>query len=163
MNHMKLLDLAAVALLAVTLTACTSFAPVYGGGAGGGASALRFNFAPPDNRLEQIILDRLKLAFPGPATAADPTLDIAATASTPSGVMSNAIIVGKPINVRVEAVVTIVRDSTPIFSATRFSDTAYQGEKLTPVDLASRSGALETAARSVAEAVRAAILTAAPR
>lgn len=155
---MKLLALAATALLASFLTACTSFAPVYGDRSGAGMETVRFNFASPDSRLEQIILDRLKLAFPGEAGPGDPVLDIAVTTSSLPGSQSNAFLVARPANTRVEAALTIARDDAVEFSATRFADTAYQSGKLTPVDIASATGAQETAARSVAEALRAAIL-----
>lgn len=158
MNRMKLLALAATALLASFLTACTSFAPVYGDRSGAGMEAVRFNFASPDSRLEQIVLDRLKLAFPGQAGPNDPVLDIAVTTASLPGSQSNAFSVGKPINTRVEATLTVTRGDQVEFSATRFADTAYQSGKLTPVDIASAAGAQETAARAAAEALRAAVL-----
>lgn len=151
----------ACAFLALTLAGCTSFAPVYGdAGPGRDMSAVRFNFASPDSLLEQIILNRLKLAFPSPATPSDPILDIAASSSAPQGSMSDAYSVARPVNVRVEAIVTITQGEEVVFQATRFTDTAYQGGKLTPTDISSASGARETAARSTAEALRVAILAA---
>ncbi|MVS97490.1 hypothetical protein [Devosia marina] len=149
----------AFAVMAVTLAGCTSLAPVYGDPASGrDVSSVRFNFAPPDSHIEQIILNRLKVAFPGPALLSDPVLDIAASTSSPQGSMSNAYEVARPVNVRVEATVTIMDGEETIFEATRFTDTAYQSGKLTPTDIASAAGARETAARSTAEALRAAIL-----
>lgn len=159
MNRMKLLALAATTLLASLLAACTSFAPVYGDRSGAGMASVRFNFASPDSRLEQIVLDRLKLAFPGQAGQDDPLLDIDVTTSSLPGSQSNAFSVARPVNTRVEAMLTVTRDDAVEFSATRFADTAYQSGKLTPVDIASATGAQETAARSVAEALRAAILS----
>ena len=149
----------ACAVFTLALAGCTSFAPVYGDPASGrDMSAVRFNFASPDSHLEQIILNRLKLVFPGPASPSDPVLDIAATTSAPQGVMSDAFDVARPVNVRVQAAVTITQGEDIIFEATRFTDTAYQSGKLTPTDIASRTGAQETAASSTAEALRAAIL-----
>jgi hypothetical protein len=159
---MKLLAIAAAALLTGLLTACTSFAPVYGDRSGAGMEAVRFNFASPDGRLEQIVLDRLKLAFPGQAGPNDPLLDISVTTNTPPGSRSNAFSVGKPINTRVEATLTVTRGDAVQFTATRFADTAYQSGKLTPVDIASATGAQETAAKAVAEALRAAVLAGYP-
>lgn len=154
-----ILNLAFFMLAAGTLAACTSFAPVYGERSGLGADALRFQFAEPDSRLEQLIYNRLKVAFPGEALAGDPVLDITATAGSTQGSMSNAFPVARPVTVRVDAKVSITSsDDEELFSATRFADTAYQSGKLTPVDLQSTSGAQETAAKSVAEALRLAIL-----
>lgn len=158
MNRTKFLALAATALLASFLTACTSLAPVYGDRSGTGMESVRFNFASPDSRLEQIVLDRLKLAFPGEAGPDDPVLDISVATSSLPGSQSNAFSVARPVNMRVEATLTLTRNDAIEFTATRFADTAYQSGKLTPVDIASVAGAQETAARSVAEALRAAVL-----
>ena len=62
MTLTKLLALSATTLLAGLLAACTSFAPVYGDRSGAGMESVRFNFASPDSRLEQIIFDRLNRA-----------------------------------------------------------------------------------------------------
>lgn len=149
----------AVSLLVTTVAGCTSFAPVYGDHAVGRNMAdVRFNFASPDSHLEQIILNRLKVSFPGEAGPDDPVLDVMASSSTLQGSMSDAYAVARPVNVRVEAIVTIELDGETLFQATRFTDTAYQGGKLTPTDIASANAARETAARSTAEALRAAIL-----
>ena len=158
MTLTKLLALSATTLLAGLLAACTSFAPVYGDRSGAGMESVRFNFASPDSRLEQIIFDRLKLAFPGQAGPNDPVLDIVVTTASLPGSQSNAFSIARPVNTRVEAALTIKGDDAVEFSATRFADTAYQSGKLTPVDIASVAGAQETAARSVAEALRAAVL-----
>lgn len=146
-------------VLAVTLAGCTSFSPVYGDSASGrDMSAVRFNFASPDSHLEQIIFNRLKAAFPSPASPSDPTLDIVARTIGLQGSMSNAYAVARPVNLRVEATVTIEHNGETLFEATRFADTSFQGGKLTLPDLASRTGAEEIAAKSTAEALRAAIL-----
>ncbi|MFC3703872.1 hypothetical protein ACFOOL_03775 [Devosia honganensis] len=144
-------------MLTMVLAACTSFAPVYGGHAGG-MEAARFNFAAPANREEQLILNRLRLAFPGPAAPDDPVLRVTAATRSPGDALSDAFAVARPVNVRVEASVAISRDGVVLFEATRFADTARQAGKLTPVDLASATGAAERAAEAVAEALRAAIL-----
>ena len=159
MIRTKLLSLAAMALLAGLLTACTSFAPVYGDRSGPSMEAVRFNFASPDSRLEQIIFDRLKLAFPSEAGPDDPVLDIAASTVSLPGSMSNAFAVARPANVRVQATVAITNDDRVLFQATRFADTAYQSGKLTPVDIASSAGARETAAKAAAEGLRLSILS----
>lgn len=148
----------AVGLVGAVLAGCTSFTPLYGGSASAGTASARFNFAAPETRLEQVILNRLKLAFPGPATPADPVLDVTAHASEPQSPLSNAVAAGRPVNVRVEATVTIARDGETLFEAARFSDTSYQGDKLAPTNRASVTTAQETAAGGVAEALRAAIL-----
>jgi len=149
----------AATLLAGTLAGCTSFTPVYGDHAGGRSMAeVRFNFASPDSHLEQIILNRLKLAFPGPALPSDPTLDIDVATRSPRGPMSDAYAVAQPVNVRVEATVTIESGNEILFEATRFTDTAYQGGKLTPTNAFAGTGAREAAAESLAEALRAAML-----
>lgn len=149
--------LAAGAMMLV-LSGCSSFAPVYGDMSSSGMAAARFNFAPPTNRLEQVILNRLAIAFPGPATASDPVLSVSATAGAAAISLSNAVAVGRPIGTQVAATVTISQDRQVVFTADRFTDTAYQSGKLTPTDLQSANGALESAARSTAESLRAAIL-----
>lgn len=149
--------LVAVVLVALTLAGCTSFAPVYGDRAGVSPAAMSFNFAPPENRLEQIIINELSLTFPATPTEGSPILEVtASTASTPAG-MSNAVITGRIIQTRVAATVTITKGDE-VFTITRFTDTGYKAGDLVPVDLASASGSEETAARSTAELLRAAIL-----
>ncbi|MBJ3785049.1 hypothetical protein [Devosia sediminis] len=148
----------AAGLVTTVLTGCASFAPVYGGHAGGGAHSVRFNFASPDSRLEQIIFDRLKVAFPGPALPGDPVLDLVVTRSTPAGSNSDAYAVARPVNVRIEATVTIARDGEPVFEAKRFADTAYQGGKLASTNAISNLEAERTAAEGVAESLRLALL-----
>jgi len=59
---------------------------------------------------------------------------------------------------RVEATVTIRQPDGQTVSFTRFADTSYQGEKLSPTNYESEIGAEEAAAHAVAEALRAAIL-----
>ena len=141
------------------LVACTSFAPVYGDRSGTGLETARFNFAPPDSRLEQIIFNRLKVAFPGEAGPDDPVLDLSVSTASLSGSMSNAITVARPANIRVEATVTITKDDSVLFEATRFADTSYQGGKLTPVDIASSTSIQEAAAKAAAESLRLSILS----
>ena len=158
MNKSKLVTRAAAVVLTTLVTACTSFAPVYGDRTGPVIETLRFNFASPDNHLEQIIFDRLKVAFPGQAAPGDPVLDVAVRTSSPASSSSDAFAVARPIRVRVDAVVTISLEDQTLFQARRFTDTAYQGGKLTPVNMASRTGAEETAALSTAESLRASIL-----
>lgn len=159
MTGLKLLAVLTFTLAAGALSACSSFAPVYGVTAKGrDMASVAFNFAPPETRLEQIIINRLKVAFPAQAAPQDPILDISAATSSLPGSQSNAFSVGRPSNIRVEATVTIVQSDEVAFSATRFSDTSFQSGKLTPVEIASTNGAQETAARSVADALRAAIL-----
>lgn len=146
-------------LVATTLSACTSFAPVYGPSSAGASLAdARFNFAPPTNRTEQIILQRLKLAFPNPAGPTDPTLKVAAYVTNTPAVMSNAMKVGTPVGVRVEGTVTISNAGEKLFEAKRFTDSAYQGGKLAPTNSFSAKGTEEQVAESTAESLRAAIL-----
>lgn len=155
---MKRFSIAAAAIITPILAACTSFAPVYNDRSDFNMEAVRFNFAAPDSRLEQIIFDRLKLAFPAQAGPDDPVLDLAAGTVSLPGSMSNAFAVARPANVRVEATVTITKDDRALFEATRFADSAYQSGKLTPVDIASSAGAQESAARAAAESLRLSIL-----
>ncbi|QQR39494.1 hypothetical protein [Devosia rhizoryzae] len=145
-------------VFAITLGACTSFAPVYGDVSSTSVSAARFNLAPPKNRLEQIILNRLDIAFPGPANPSDPVLTVTAATTGLAGGLSNAIVVGNPVSTRVEATVTITQGDQVLFTTRRFTDSTYQSGKLTPTDVFSATGAQETAARSTAESLRAAIL-----
>lgn len=157
MDKRHVLAFLGAGLMSAALAGCTSFAPVYGDMSSGMASA-RFNFAPPTNRLEQIILNRLSVAFPAPAGPEDPVLKVTASAAGASGALSKAFAVGEPGAVRVQAAVRIVQGEAELFSATRFTDTSYQGGKLAPTNQASLEGARETAAESTAEALRAAIL-----
>lgn len=139
------------------LAACSGLTPVYGDRGARNPSTMSFNFAPPENRLEQIIINELSVFFPGTADASSPTLDVAAsTANTPAP-MTNAVIVGRVVQTRVVATVTIAYGDD-VFTATRFADAGYKAGDLVPVDLASAVGSEETAARATAEALRAAIL-----
>jgi hypothetical protein len=156
MNRRTALLLLGAGALSSALAGCTSFTPVYGDASP--VSTARFNFAEPGNRLEQIILQRLQVAFPGPATPADPVLKVTASTAGIPEIKSDAYDVGIPVPVRVEATVSITRGDQVLLQATRFTDTAYQGEKLSPTNAASLIGAQETAARSTAESLRAAIL-----
>lgn len=150
----------ALVVVAAALAACSSFVPVYGDRTGTSMQTVRFNFAAPDNRLEQIIVDRLKLVFPAEATPQDPVLDIVATLAGGAGSASNALAVARPSNFRVQATVTIMQADALLFNATRFVDSGFQGSKLTPTDLLSSAGAQESAARAVADSIRAAIISA---
>ena len=158
MSRRRVLALLGGGMLALSLAGCTSFSPVYGDMSGGGLASARFNFAEPRNRLEQIMLNRLRVAFPNPAGPGDPTLRINANSSSPAAALSDVFAVGTPVNVRVQATVSIVQNEQTLFTATRFTDTAYQGGKLSPSNLLSAEGAREVAAESTAEALRAAIL-----
>lgn len=149
--------LLAAATLASGLAACSSFTPVYGDRAGIGPAAMSFNFAPPENRLEQIIINELSLTFPATPSETSPTLDVtASTANTPAG-MTNAVVTGRIIQTRVVATVTITQGED-IFEVSRFADAGYKAGDLVPTDLASGTGSEETAARATAESLRAAIL-----
>lgn len=158
MTRIRLLGMMSAVLLATTLVACTSFAPVYGDRSAAAIASTRFSFAPPANRLSQIVLNRLAIAFPATGGAGDPVLSVAAVKSGPSIGISNAIPAGRPVGVRVEATVTIRQPDGQTVSFTRFADTSYQGEKLSPTNYESEIGAEEAAANAVAEALRAAIL-----
>lgn len=158
MSRRHFLALFGTGLLVVALSGCTSFAPVYGGASGAGLASARFNFAPPTNRLEQIMLNRLSIAFPSAAGPDDPVLRVSASSSAPAAALSNALATGSPANIRVEATVTILDDGQTVFSATRFSDSAYQSGKLSPTEQASAEGVREAVAENTAEALRLAIL-----
>lgn len=145
-------------LLVIGLAGCTSFSPVYSDGAATGLAAARFNFAPPTSRLEQVVLNRLSLAFPAQGGPGDPVLRVSVSSTSPGEALSNAMAVGAPVNVRVNATVSIVQDGATLFSASRFADTSYQGGKLAPTNQASAEGARDVAAQSAAEALRAAIM-----
>ncbi len=158
-KHRIIRAILAIGIIAGTIAGCTSFSPVYGDRTVSSLEYARFNFAAPDSRIEQIVLDRLKVAFPGPALPTDPLLDVRVdTTGGLASAMSDSFDVGRPSNVRMQATVTIARDGSTIFTATRFSDTSYQGGKLNPVDIANVAGASERAAEAVAESIRAAIL-----
>lgn len=149
----------ALFVVAAALVACSSFVPVYGDRTETSMETVRFNFAAPDNRLEQIIIDRLKLVFPAKALPQDPVLDIVATLAGGGGSASSAFSVARPSNFRVQATVTIVQVDALLFNETRFVDSGFQGSKLTPTDLLSSTGAQESAARAVADSIRAAIIS----
>ncbi|KKB07554.1 hypothetical protein [Devosia chinhatensis] len=158
MNRRRTFAVIGAGVLALGLASCTSFAPVYGDRAGGGMALARFNFAPPTNRLEQVILNRLKVAFPEPPGPTDPIVSVTVSSSTLAGSLSSSILVGEPVAVRVTATLKIARGDETVFTATRASDTSYQGGKLSPTERASAIGAGEQAAAAAAEALRAAIL-----
>lgn len=147
-----------VMLFGQVLAGCTGLVPVYSDQVRVNASALRFNFEPPETRLEQIVLNRLKAAFPSAASPSDPTLDVSVFSTAVSSGMV-LFSVGRPVGIRVQAKVTISDgDAADAVEIIRFTDTTYQGGKLVPTDLNSSSGAEETAAVSTAESLRAAIL-----
>ena len=72
--------------------------------------------------------------------------------------MSNAMAVASPVGVRGEGTVAITSGGEKLFEAKRFTDSAYQGGKLTPTNTFSAQGEQEATAESTAEALRAAIL-----
>lgn len=158
MSRRRVLALLGGGLLTLGLAGCTSFSPVYGDMSAGGLAAARFNFAEPTTRLEQVILNRLRVAFPNEAGPGDPVLRVVASTPSAGAALSDAFAVGTPVNVRVQATISIVQNEQTLFSATRFTDTAYQGGKLSPSNVLSAEGAREVAAESTAEALRAAIL-----
>ncbi|SMQ60451.1 hypothetical protein SAMN06295905_0378 [Devosia lucknowensis] len=158
MNRRTLLSGFGVAALAAVLSSCTSFAPVYGDLSSNSISAARFNFASPGSRLDQVALNRLKVAFPGAAQPSDPDLAVSIAVTTLAAPLSTSIAVAAPVRIRVEGRVTISRGDDVAFEATRFVDTSYQSGKLTQTEMASSSGAQEAAAIAVADALRAAIL-----
>lgn len=158
MKRQAFLAFLGAAVLSVGLSACTSLAPVYGDHAGANASNIRFNFAPPSTRLDQLVLNRLAVAFPGPAQPGDPVLSVSTSSSGSYTGMSKVPEGSALVGTRVEATVTVTQGEATLFSATRFTDTAYQSGKLAINDAASAAGAQETAARSTAESLRAAIL-----
>lgn len=159
MRRRKFLPILAIGLLSTALAACTSFTPVYGDRTGGGVEAIRLNFATPSNRVEQLIMNRLKVAFPGQPGPNDPVLDIGASVTTLPGSQSDAYSVARPTNIRLEAALSIVgADGELLFQATRFVDTSYTTGGLASVNINANTGTQESAARSVAESLRAAIL-----
>lgn len=147
--------LAIAATLAI-LSGCSGLVPVYGEGSP--MAGLRFNFAEPETRTEQIIVQRLAQVFPQPAGPDDPELKVTTYTTGVWGGISNAMAIGRPAGIRVEGRVTIMQDGEEVFTAFRFTDTTYQAGKLTGVDLASKIAAEETAARGTAESLRTAIL-----
>ena len=157
-KRLKVLQVLLFAAMAVALAACTSFAPVYGSRTDSAVANIRFNYANPDDRLEQLVFNRLRVAFPASATASDPMLDIAVSVSSLSAPLSDSFATARPARIRVQAVVTITQGGQVLFEALRFVDTAYQTGKLTPAGISASLGAQESAAMSVAESVRAAIL-----
>ena len=146
-----------ICALGLVLAGCSGFTPVYGGATGMNPAAYSFNFAPPRTRLEQIILNQLAAAFPAPATASSPTLSVSAAASTTTGPLSNAIDYGRIVGARVTGTVTIAGNRGD-FTVTRFTEAGYQPGALVMTDNAALTNAQETAARSTAESLRAAIL-----
>lgn len=150
--------LLAAGAAAPLLSACSGFAPVYGDASSGGIAAARFNFAAPNSRIEQIIINRLKISFPNPAGPQDPTLSVNAGRAGGWTGISNAFPVGRPAGAGVRGTVTITQADVVLFSATRVTQSTYQGGKLTPTDIFSDEGAQEVTAVSTADALRAAIL-----
>jgi hypothetical protein len=153
-----ILTVLASGLMALVLAGCTSFAPVYGDMSDTGIAAARFNFTAPDTRLEQLVRNRLQSAFPNPATLLDPVLTVSVRTAGVSGILSDVYDINEPVGRRVEATVTITRGEETLFTATRFVDTSYQSGRLELGNGLASAGAQEVAARSVAEALRAAIL-----
>lgn len=154
----RFLTVLAPVMISLALSACSGFAPVYGTNGAGGMSTASFQFAEPTNRMEQIIVNRLKVAFPGPASANDPVLKVSAGQGGQQNSMSNAFAVARPTSLEVSGTVTVSQGDTVLFKATRVTGTAYQSGKLTLNELESQKGTQELAAQSTADALRAAIL-----
>lgn len=158
MRRSRFLALIGSAALVLALGGCTGLTPVYGDLSAAAPGAARFNFAEPGNRTEQIILNRLRTVFPNPAGPDDPVLSVSAGGGGHWTGISDAFEAGRPLGVNVSATVRIMRGDEEVFSAQRTANTSYQSGGVSLADRASSEGALEVAARSVAESLRAAIL-----
>lgn len=154
----RFLTVLAPVMISVALSACSGFAPVYGTNAAGGMSSASFQFAEPTNRMEQIIVNRLKVAFPGPASVSDPILKVSAGQGGQQNSMSTAFAIARPSNLEVTGSVTITQGETVLFQTTRVTGTAFQSGKLTVNRQESTKGTQELAAASTADSLRAAIL-----
>lgn len=158
MRRRHFISLLAMGAASGALAGCTSFAPVYGDSAQAGFSGVRFNFAPPKNRMEQLILNRLGIAFPNPAGPNDPVLSVNASSRSTDRTKSDPFRTREPLGIEVRAQVIIRQGDAVAFNASRVTSTSYQEGGLTLTNRESAIGAEETAARSTAEALRAAIL-----
>ncbi|UYN98333.1 MAG: hypothetical protein KIT02_10180 [Devosia sp.] len=156
MKRSRFLVVLGAGLVSLALSGCTSLAPVYGDRSG--AEAIRFNFASPSNRMEQLVLNRLRVAFPGAAGAADPVLTVRASSASAYTPKSDPFRIRDPKAEAVQATVTIRQGDEILLEATRSAETAYQDATLSLTDQESEIGAEETAARAVAESLRLAIL-----
>lgn len=158
MRRGRFIGLMLASAVSVALAGCTSFAPVYGDRSGAGAETYRFQFAAPKNRMEQLILNRLGVAFPLVAGPNDPVLTVTAVQVGRQGVQSDSFKAQKPIPVRVEATLTIRRGDEVVFEAKRFADTDSETVGQVLAQNMANTGAEENAARSTAESLRLAIL-----
>jgi hypothetical protein len=148
------LALAVVALLA----GCTGLRPVYGdyGGVQGG---LAFSYAEPASRVDQIIIQALRLRL-GKST--DPDAPRITISAYPAGRQLNRSNVGRPLNEH-EVVVTasyrVESGGAVVASGTRSASAQYARNSQVLADDAAFNNAIERAAREVAETVRLSILS----
>lgn len=154
----RFLTVLAPFVISLAVSACSGFAPVYGTNSAGGMSGASFQFAEPTNRIEQIIINRLRIAFPASGNVSDPVLKVSASQGGQQNSMSDAFAVARPASLEVSGTVTVLQGDKVLFQATRVTGTAYQSGKLTLNEIESQKGTQELAAASTADALRAAIL-----
>lgn len=148
--------------LALLVSACSSFAPVYGdNGPLAGQASLDIAYPKPSGRLEQIIYQDLALRL---GSSGSPTATLASVTVSSSATAIGLSATGTPNKtqrVTVTAVLTLVKrdgSSDRPVSVTRRASAEYTASGQVLADVTAAEEASERAARSAAESLRLAIL-----
>ncbi len=149
--------LTAVLLAAVTLSGCTSFRPVYGD-AGIGAERLALNYAKPQGRLEQIIMQDLIVRLGSTNDASAPVFSVTATAAARQITRTNVVKPATQWEVVVNASYTLTANGATITKGSRQASAAYTTNGQVLADEAALKDATERAGHAVAETIRLSIL-----
>lgn len=144
-------------VLCLALAGCTGLRPVYGD-YGLTGSTLAFSYAEPASRVDQIIIQALRLRL---GKSADPDAPRVTISAYPGGRQLNRSRVGRPVNEH-EVVVTasyrVESGGAVVASGTRTASAHYTRNSQVLADDAAYNDAIERAAREVAETIRLSII-----
>jgi hypothetical protein len=147
----------AVALAApAALAGCSSFAPVYGTSAAGQAVP-SFSFAPPGNRLEQVVIQELELRF-GDSGGVPVEAVVTTITQVRNLARSRTTNPGEPIAVTVTATLTAQPSGAAPWQISRRAEAHYTRSGQVLADTVAAEDAAERAAKAAAESLRLAIL-----
>lgn len=147
--------LVALALLGgASLSACSSFTPVYGE-AGIGVAQHEFRYAKPSSRLEQIIYQELVLRLGRSSDPAAPTVRITTSSAARDLTKSSVLRPSEHHAVTVSALIEIVSaEGVVVYSASRSATASYTIDRQALAQAEAEQQAREQAARALAETVR---------
>ena len=151
--------LAAALATSAALSACTSFTPVYGE-RGVATTAGDFRFAPPQNRLDQIIYQNLLLTLGQSKSSSAPLVEIATTAASTDLTRSA---VERPNDQRQAVVTATIRITNAagklVFNTTRSAAAVYTVDSQGLANSEAQKDAEARAASVLAETVRLTLLS----